>query len=69
MKSEEKPAGLERRGTPENPTVKGWTACRGSPYCRYPGRIPVNGEYLCVDHFAWDERRYEIPNWELGKRA
>ena len=45
---------------------RGYTACTASPFCRYPGRIPLDGMYVCVEHFSTDKRRHEIANWNLG---
>lgn len=76
MKSE-KPEELARRGTPEQPTVKGYVACSASPFCRYPGRMWVPGlmanQRICVEHYAQDPRRHEeverigIPSRDVRK--
>ena len=50
---------------------RGYVACCGSPFCRYPGRLWAPGimenQRLCVECFAKDVKSVRgVPNWELG---
>lgn len=53
----------------EKQPYKGYTACTASPFCRYPGRIPMGelNQYVCVEHYSTDPARHGLAeNWNLG---
>lgn len=65
-----KPASQSPIASEPQVPFKGYVACSANPFCRNPGRLWLPGmdasQRVCVDHFATDERRHEIANWNLG---